>query len=91
MAWDPILLERAGGDPAWSFTGAPPRAGLLPADAGPVLAGRPYALMRGRGRGRIVLFADDPGFRGMLPGLEKVYLNAIVLLPALGTPPDRTR
>ncbi len=91
MAWDPILLERSGGDPAWSFTGAPPRAGLLPADATRVLAGRPYALVRDRGRGRVVLLADDPGFRGMLPGLEKLYLNATALLPALGTDPDRAR
>jgi hypothetical protein len=91
MAWDPILLERSGGDPAWSFTGAPPRAGLLPADAARVLAGRPYALVREPGEGRVVLFADDPGFRGMLPGLEKVYLNATVLLPALETAPDRAK
>ena len=35
--------------------------------------------------------ADDPGFRGMLPGLEKVYLNATVLLPALETRPDRAK
>jgi hypothetical protein len=91
MAWDPILLERSGGDPAWSFTGAPPKAGLLPADASGLLAGRPYALVRDRERGRVVLFADDPGFRGMLPGLEKLYLNATALLPALGTDPDLPR
>jgi hypothetical protein len=91
MAWDPILLERSGGDPAWSFTGAPPKAGLLPADASGLLAGRPYALVRDRERGRVVLFADDPGFRGMLPGLEKLYLNATALLPALGTDPDLRR
>jgi hypothetical protein len=91
MAWDPILLERTGGDPAWRFTGAPPRAGLLPAHGHRVLAGRPYALVRDRGRGRVILFADDPGFRGMLPGLEKLYLNATALLPALGTGPDPAR
>jgi len=91
MAWDPILLERSGGDPAWSFTGAPPKAGLLPADASRLLAGRPYALVRDRGRGRVVLFADDPAFRGMLPGLEKLYLNATALLPALGNHPDLAR
>ena len=91
MAWDPILLERSGGDAAWRFTGAPPRAGLLPADAHRVLAGRPYALVRDRGRGRVILFADDPGFRGMLPGLEKLYLNATALLPALGTGSDAVR
>jgi hypothetical protein len=91
MAWDPILLERSGGDPAWSFTGAPPKAGLLPADASRLLAGRPYALVRDRGRGRVVLFADDPAFRGMLPGLEKLYLNATALLPTLGNHPDLAR
>ncbi|HKY60427.1 MAG TPA: hypothetical protein VJP59_05390, partial [Gemmatimonadota bacterium] len=91
MAWDPILLERSGGDAAWRFTGAPPKAGLLPADAHRVLAGRPYALVRDRGRGRVILFADDPGFRGMLPGLEKLYLNATALLPALETGSDAVR
>jgi len=91
MAWDPILLERAGGSASWRFTGAPPRAGLLPAEAHRILAGRPYALVRDRGRGRVVLFADDPGFRGMLPGLEKLYLNATALLPALETGSDAAR
>lgn len=91
MAWDPMLLERSGGDPVWSFTGAPPRAGLLPAHAGRLLAGRPYVLVRERGRGRVVLFADDPGFRGMLPGLEKLYLNATALQPALRPGADLAR
>ncbi len=87
MAWDPVLLERRGGDAAWRFSETPPWAGRLPSDARRELAGRPYALVRTRGAGRVVLFADDPGFRGMLPALSKLYLNALVLLPG-GEPAD---
>ncbi len=89
MAWDPVLLGRSGGDVAWRFTGAL-RAGRLPASAERELADRPYALVRASGEGRVVQFADDPGFRGMLPALAKLYLNALVLLPgaaAQGTAP----
>lgn len=87
MAWDPVLLERRGEEAAWRFSEAPPQAGRLPSIARRELAGRPYALVRARGAGRVVLFADDPGFRGMLPALAKLYLNALVLLPG-GEPDD---
>ena len=86
MAWDPVLLDRAEDGAAWRFADGRPRAGLLPGSAAREIAGRPYALARMRGRGREVLFADDPGFRGMLPALGKLYLNALVLLP--GRPAD---
>ncbi len=81
MAWDPVLLERSEGDAAWRFGDAPGRTGGFHANAGRKLAGRPYVLVRASGEGRVVLFADDPGFRGMLPALAKLYLNALVLLP----------
>lgn len=81
MAWDPVLLDRSGEDAAWRFSGARPEAGRLPENVAKELAGRPYALVRSVGRGQVVLFADDPGFRGMLPALGKLYLNALVLLP----------
>ncbi|MGH7563479.1 MAG: M14 family zinc carboxypeptidase [Gemmatimonadota bacterium] len=83
MAWDPVLLERSEGDAAWRFADAPARTARFPANAHRVLAGRPYALVRANGQGRVVLFADDPGFRGMLPALAKLYLNALVLLPGV--------
>ena len=41
----------------------------------------PYAIARDVGHGTIVAFADDPGFRGILYGLKRAYLNATLLFP----------
>jgi hypothetical protein len=79
---DPTELELAEAGNAWVFADLPPLAGYLPEDAGPRLAGRPYAVVSELGNGRIVAFADDPAFRGITYGLKKLYLNATLLVPA---------
>jgi hypothetical protein len=77
---EPTELELAEEGNAWVFEDAPQLAGYLPDDARERLAGRPYAVVRELGRGRIVAFADDPAFRGITYGLKKLYLNAALLL-----------
>ena len=41
------------------------------------IAGTPAVATREHGRGQVILFADNPVFRGTYPGAEKVLLNAI--------------
>ena len=45
------------------------------------LEGRSYLSVDGRGRGAMVLFADDPNFRGAWRGLTRLFVNAALLLP----------
>ena len=78
---EPTEFELAEEGNAWVFGDQPPLAGYLPADARWRLPGRPYAIVREAGRGRVVAFADDPAFRGIGHGLKKVAVNATVLLP----------
>ena len=77
---DPTELELAEEGNAWVFQDAPALAGYLPDDARLRLAGRPYAVVRELGSGRVVAFADDPAFRGITYGLKKLYINAALLL-----------
>ncbi|HET9332608.1 MAG TPA: M14 metallopeptidase family protein [Gemmatimonadota bacterium] len=76
---DPTELELAEEGNAWVFADAGARAGYLPTDARRRLAGQPYAIVREAGKGRVIAFADDPAFRGILYGLKKLYLNAALL------------
>ena len=78
---DPIELELGEDGNAWVFATGSALAGYLPADARKRLPGRPYAVVREVGKGRVVAFADDPGFRGIMYGLKKLYLNAVLLMP----------
>ena len=47
-----------------------------------LLAGKAFAVAEKVGRGNLVLFADDPNFRGGWEGLSRMVLNAILLVPA---------
>ncbi|MGH7567278.1 MAG: hypothetical protein ACREK2_10655, partial [Gemmatimonadota bacterium] len=77
---DPTELELAEEGNAWVFEDAPALAGYFPQDARLRLSGRPYAVVRDLGSGRVVAFADDPAFRGITYGLKKLFLNAALLL-----------
>jgi hypothetical protein len=35
------------------------------------------------GRGRIVLFADDPNYRHLWPSLNRLFLNAVLIGPTV--------
>jgi hypothetical protein len=43
------------------------------------LAGTPYATEERHGRGRVVLFLDDPNFRLFWDGLSRLFFNAVFL------------
>ena len=47
------------------------------------LAGKGYLFVESYGRGKLILFAEDPNFRASYDGLNKLFLNAILLGPSL--------
>jgi len=49
----------------------------------PILTGRPFVTTYRIGRGRVVLFAEDPTFRGQWYGMNTLFLNALILGPTL--------
>jgi len=49
------------------------------------LADTAYATVERVGYGQIILFATDPFFRGYLEGTGRLFLNALLLGPGLGT------
>jgi len=58
----------------------PPRvAGFMWPDMVEVLPGFAYAVHEAKGRGHLVLFAEDPSFRGTWEGLDPLLLNAVLL------------
>ncbi|HKI84917.1 MAG TPA: M14 family metallopeptidase, partial [Candidatus Krumholzibacteria bacterium] len=47
------------------------------------LAGAPYLICEEHEKGRVVLFAEDPSFRGIWPVTTRLLLNAVLLAPSL--------
>ncbi len=47
-----------------------------------LLAGKAYLVVERVGRGSVVLFSEDPNFRGGWEGLNRMLLNAVLLVPA---------
>lgn len=43
-------------------------------------------LLSGDGQGRVILFSDNPNFRGTWYGTNKLFLNALFFGPVIGTP-----
>ena len=60
-------------------------SGLLWPEARSRWAETAYVMREGRGSGQVILFADDPVFRGMYAGTTKLLLNALFLGPGWGT------
>lgn len=63
-------------------------SGLLWPEAAQRLANAAYLTREAKGKGQLILFADQPIFRGATLGSNRLLLNAMVYGPALGT--DRT-
>ncbi len=59
--------------------------GLLWPEAAGRLARTAYVTREAVGRGQVILFADDPNFRGYFWGTSRLFLNAVLLGPGLGT------
>lgn len=60
-------------------------SGLLWPEANVRLAGSAYATVESVGDGQVILFAQDPNFRGAWRGTQRMLLNAILLGPGCGT------
>ncbi|MSR74991.1 MAG: hypothetical protein EXS14_05945 [Planctomycetes bacterium] len=56
-------------------------SGYVAPEHAKALGGRAYATVLDEGQGAIVLFADDPNFRGAWRGLTRMFMNAVLLLP----------
>jgi len=63
-------------------------SGLLWHEARHRLADSAYATVERKGDGQVILFASDPFARGYLEGTGRLYLNALVYGPGLGTSPQ---
>jgi len=60
-------------------------SGLLWPEAKERLADTAYATVERVGRGQIILFATDPTYRMWLPGMQRLFLNSVLLGPGMGT------
>jgi len=60
-------------------------SGLLWPGARERLADTAYATVELIGQGQLILFATDPTYRMWLPGVQRLFLNAILLGPGMGT------
>lgn len=78
---EPVEMTLSDEFNPWLYEDAEPLAGYLPEEARRRLPGTPYAVAEKRGEGWIVAFGDDPAFRGIVHGLKKALLNAILLVP----------
>jgi len=59
--------------------------GLLWPEAAGRLANTAYATREGKGRGQVILFLNEPEFRGWTLGTRRMLVNAILYGPGLGT------
>ncbi len=50
------------------------------------IAGSPMLIAERRGKGSVVLFADDPNFRGVFYGTNRLFMNAIFFSRAFAAP-----
>jgi hypothetical protein len=63
------------------FKDAEPVSGYVNPEDERWLRGRSYVSVEPAGNGALVLFADDPNFRGAWHGMTRLFLNACLLLP----------
>jgi hypothetical protein len=61
------------------FDAEPLLAGYASAGAIAEVAGKPAVTAQARGSGTLILFADNPTFRGTSPGTERLLLNALFM------------
>jgi len=67
---------------------APPQrlriAGLLWPEARERIADTAYLTVEPKGHGQVILFAAQPGFRGLFRGTGRLFANAVIYGPGLG-------
>jgi hypothetical protein len=66
----------------------PAFSGFVSADNVEALAGTPALIAERAGAGTIILFADNPNFRGYWYGTNKLFLNALFFSKAIDAPAE---
>jgi hypothetical protein len=89
MGSDEALVARPPVRVAAAFSGVDTlhRGGLLWPEAAARLARTAYATREAVGRGQIILFIDNPVFRGWTVGTRRLFLNALLYGPGVGAEP----
>jgi hypothetical protein len=80
LAKDPVLTAGRFASPEELHLG-----GLLWPEAAGRIAQTAFLTRERRNHGQIILFASDPNFRGYFRGTQRLFLNAVILGPGLGT------
>lgn len=57
-------------------------SGFIWPDTEKLLAGKIYLASEPLGRGKLIMFAEDPNYRAAFPGLHKLFLNCVILGPS---------
>jgi len=68
------------------YTNAPLVGGYLHPNSLKMIKNSPSILVGAEGSGRVILFADEPNFRGTWYGTNKLFLNALFLGSIMTTP-----
>ena len=69
-----------------AYTDDPVYSGFVSRENREALAGTPSLIAERSGRGSIILFADNPNFRGYWYGTNKLFLNAVFFSKLFETP-----
>jgi hypothetical protein len=80
LARDPVATAARFAAPETLHLG-----GLLWPEAAGRIAQTAFLTREPLGRGQIILFSNDPNFRGYFWGTERLFLNAVLLGPGAGT------
>jgi hypothetical protein len=78
-----LAASPSGANVARIRTADPVLSGFAWPEAAERIKGAAYLVDEPLGRGRVILFADDPNFRNFWRGLEKLFTNALLLGPSL--------
>ena len=65
------------------YTKSPRLSGYISTENQKKLEETPYLVHEQFGSGNIILFADDPNFRLFWEGLNKLFLNSVLLMPSI--------
>lgn len=79
LASEEQAFDPDSGQVAAVFAQDPRVAGFVGAEAARRVAGAAFAITDRLGRGKVVLFSEDPNFRLVWQGLTKAFLNAVLL------------
>ncbi len=65
------------------YTKSPRLSGYISKENEQLISETPFLVHEQLGSGNIVLFADDPNFRLFWTGLNKLFLNSVLLMPSI--------